>query len=278
MSVARSCGVGRKTNIRSSPDALFSCRLHDSRTDRCHCLPEQRSRLWHSLPSHRRDLVHHRCRSPTSGRRDRLFRRTSQLGTEPVFPSSSALCRTGRRDFTGWCPVDPLPPQLFLAGKGALPAVPPIVLAISAGGLRRRQVAVFHFASGTPRSAGFHRSSRFGARRGMGRLRQAAFRRPTASGGLSRPLHTPRGHFQSSDRRYRRWPSEIYLERLPRQQSAENHAPLGGRVHPAIFAPRATEWVPPHSLLRVPRQSTPQGEVGALPPTSRHGSSNGKFC
>jgi len=68
------------------------------------------------------------------------------------------------------------------------------------------------------------------------------------------------------------------MERLPRQQSAENHAPHGGRVHPAIFAPRSTEWVPPHSLLRVPRQSTPQGEVGALPPTSRHGSSKGRLC
>jgi integrase/recombinase XerD len=34
------------------------------------------------------------------GRRDRLFRRTSQLGTEPAFPSSSALCRSGWRDFS----------------------------------------------------------------------------------------------------------------------------------------------------------------------------------
>src|SRR6266481_2934313 len=126
--------VGRKTNIRSSPDALFSCRLHDSRTDRCHCLPEQRSRLWHSVPSHCRDLVHHRCRSPTSRRRDRLFRRTAQLGTEPVFPSSSALCRPGRRDFAGWYSVDLLPLQLFLARTGALPAVPPIVLEVSARG------------------------------------------------------------------------------------------------------------------------------------------------
>src|SRR5258705_13428349 len=111
----------------------------------------------------------------------------------------------------------------------------------------------------------------------MGRLREATFRRTTASGGLCRPLHSPGGHFQSSDRPHRRWPSEIQLERLPRQQSAENHAPLGGRVHPAIFAPRSAERVPPYSLLRVPRESTPQGEVGALPPTSRHAPSKGKF-
>src|SRR5216684_5484741 len=33
----------------------------------------------HSVPSHGRDLVHHRCRSRTSGRRDRLLRRAPQL-------------------------------------------------------------------------------------------------------------------------------------------------------------------------------------------------------
>src|SRR5207302_550309 len=89
---------------------------------------------------------------------ERPFRCASQLGTEPVFPSSSALCPSRRRDFTGWRPVDLLPPQLFLTGKGALSALPPIVLAVSAGGLRRRQVAVLLFASGTPRSRGFHPS------------------------------------------------------------------------------------------------------------------------
>src|SRR5260370_1319348 len=110
MSVAPPCRVGRKTNIRSPPDVLFSCRLHDSRTDRCHRLPEQGSRLRHSVPSHCRDLVHHCCRSPTSGRRDRLFRCTSQLGTEPVFSSASPLCRPGRRNFTVWYSLDLLPP------------------------------------------------------------------------------------------------------------------------------------------------------------------------
>ena len=151
-SLARAQWVEKRT-IRSSPDALFSCRLHHSRTDRCHRLPEQRSRLRHSVPSHCRDLVHHRCRSQTSGRRDRLFRCTSQLGTEPAFSSSSPLCRSRRRDFTGWYPVDLLPPQLFLARTGALPVVPPIVPEVSAGGLRRRQVALLLFASDTSRSS-----------------------------------------------------------------------------------------------------------------------------
>jgi hypothetical protein len=112
----------------------------------------------------------------------------------------------------------------------------------------------------------------------MGRLRQATFRWTAASRGLCRLLHSPGGHFQSSDRRHGRWPSVIHLERLSRQQSAENHAPHGGRVHRAVFAARPTERVPPHSLLRVLRQSTPQREVRALPPTSRHGSSKGRLC
>src|ERR1700756_1597032 len=50
MSVPRSCGVGRETNLRSSRHALFSCRLHHPRSDRCHRLPEQSSPLRHSLP------------------------------------------------------------------------------------------------------------------------------------------------------------------------------------------------------------------------------------
>jgi hypothetical protein len=92
-----------------------------------------------------------------------------------------------------------------------------------------RHVALLLFASSTPRSRGFHLLSRYSAKRGMGRLRQATFCRATARAGLRRPLHAPSRLFQSSARRHRRWPNEIQLERLPRQQSAENHAPLGGR-------------------------------------------------
>jgi len=68
-------------------------------------------------------------------------------------------------------------------------------------------------------------------------------------------------------------PSEIQVARLSRQQSTENHAPRGRRVHPEIPAPCSAERVPPHSLLRVPLQSPPQGEVGTLPRTSSYDSS-----
>jgi amidase len=56
----------------------------------------------HSVPSHGRDLVHHRCRSRTSGRRDRLLRRAPQLGTESPLSSPPALCRPGWRNLTRW--------------------------------------------------------------------------------------------------------------------------------------------------------------------------------
>jgi len=111
----------------------------------------------------------------------------------------------------------------------------------------------------------------------MGRLRQSAFRRTPASGGLRRPLHAPGRDFQSSDRGYRRRAGQVQLAGLPRQQSAENYASLGRGVHPAIPAPRSAQWIPPHSLLRVPGQSIPQREVTALPPTPGHASNQPKL-
>src|SRR5271169_293735 len=86
MPVVGAGGMARKTESGNTPDALFSRRLHAPRTNRGYGLPEQRSRLRHSVSSHGRDLVHHRCRSQTSGRRDRLLRGTAQLGTESADP------------------------------------------------------------------------------------------------------------------------------------------------------------------------------------------------
>src|SRR5208337_2533638 len=58
--------------------------------------------------------VHHRCRSQTSGRRDRFLRCTAQLGTEPALSSPPALCRSGWRDLPRRYPLDSLPPNFFL--------------------------------------------------------------------------------------------------------------------------------------------------------------------
>jgi Putative transposase len=136
--------------------------------------------------SHGRDLVHHRCRSSTFGSCDRLLCRTPQLGTE--LGSPSPLCRPGRRNLTRWYSVDLLPPSLLLVRAGARPLLPPLVLDISTTGFRLWQVAVLLFTCGTARSAGFQPSSRSGAKREAGCLRQATLSRTTASGRQRRPL------------------------------------------------------------------------------------------
>ena len=66
-------------------------------------------------------------------------------------------------------PGESPPASTFITGQGALSALPPIVLTVPAGGLRRRQVAVLLFASGTPRSRsrGYHPLSRSSTKRGM---------------------------------------------------------------------------------------------------------------
>src|SRR6266851_5506117 len=170
--------MGRKTESGDSPDALFSCRLHAPRTGRGHCLPEPRSRLRHSVPSHGRDLVHHRGRSQTSGGRDRILRRPAHLGAESSPSSPPTLCRPGWRNLARWHPVDSLPPPFLLARTGAVPLVPPIVLDVSAGGFRCWQTQVFLFLQGPSRSAGFPPASRSAAQREMGRLRQGPFAGP----------------------------------------------------------------------------------------------------
>ena len=51
---------------------------------------------------------------PNIGRRDRLLRRASHLGTEPAFSSPLALCGPGRRNLARWYPLGSLPPGFFL--------------------------------------------------------------------------------------------------------------------------------------------------------------------
>ncbi len=74
---------------------------------------------------------------PNIGRRDRLLRRASHLGTEPAFSSPLALCGPGRRNLARWYPLGSLPPGFLLASTRAIAFVPPFVLDLSARGLRR---------------------------------------------------------------------------------------------------------------------------------------------
>src|SRR6266576_5948407 len=173
--------------------------------------------------------------------------------------------------------MDFLPPPFLFVRTGFVLPVPPIVLDLSGGGFRCRQTQVLLFPRGPSRSADFPPASRFRARGEMGRLRQSAFRRTPASGGLRRPLHAPGREFQSSDRGDRRRAGQVPMAGLPRQQSAENHASLGQGVHPPIPAPRSAQWIPPHSLLLVPVQSITQREITALPRTPGHASNQPKL-
>ena len=68
-------------------------------------------------------------------------------------------------------PVDLLPSALLPARAGAVPLVPPLVLEVSARGLRLRQVTVLLFSRETTKSVGFRPSSGTGAQLEMGRLR-----------------------------------------------------------------------------------------------------------
>lgn len=68
-----------------------------SRRDRRDCLPECQHGLQDPVPRSRRDVAHHRCRSATSRRGDRVFRGASHLGSESQPSSPSALRRARRR-------------------------------------------------------------------------------------------------------------------------------------------------------------------------------------
>src|SRR5437016_3224189 len=129
-----------------------------------------------------------------------------------------------------------LPTPFLFARTGVVLPVPPIVLDLSGGGFRCRQTQVLLFPRGPSRSGGFPPASRFRAQCEMGRLRQSAFRRTPASGGLRRPLHSPGRDFQSSDRGYRRRPGQVQLVRLQRQKSAENYDSFGQEDNLSILA------------------------------------------
>ena len=81
-----------------------------------HRLPKQRSAVRPSLPGHIGNLAHHCRRSQTSGRRDRLLRRASQLGTEPAVSSPPPLRHPRRRALIRRRPL-PSPPISPLSGK-----------------------------------------------------------------------------------------------------------------------------------------------------------------
>jgi len=149
---------------------------------------------------------------------------------------------------------------------GVVLPVSPIVLDLSGGGFRCRQTQVLLFPRGPSRSADF--------RRHLDPVRHAKWvvyaKAPFA--GPSKVVdyvgrYTHRSRFPIIGSWISKTGRSSSNGGLPRQQSAENYASLGRGVHPTIPAPCSAQWIPPHSLLRVPGQSIPQREAKALPPT-----------
>ena len=88
----------------------------------------------------------------------------------------------------------------------------------------------------------------------MGRLCQAALRRPGGGARLSVALHPPGRDQQQPASRLRRGHRDLPLEGLSRQRQgcrvAQDHDGGGRRVHPPIPDPRPAQRIPPHPPLR----------------------------
>src|SRR5208337_4510666 len=104
----------------------------------------------------------------------------------------------------------------------------------------------------------------------MGRLRQAAFRRPRASLGLRWPLYPPGGHFQSPALGHRGGQGHLPLQGLSPRGPAENDDTASRRVYPPLPVARAARRLPAHPLLRLPGQPIPGTEISTLPRTLGH--------
>src|SRR5215472_19081144 len=89
-------------------------------------------------------------------------------------------------------------------------------------------------------------------------------------------LHSPRSHLQQPPGVDRRRQGPVPLERLPGSQPAEDYEPASRGVHPPLPDPRAARRVPPHPLLRLPRQLPPRAEAGAVPRAAPHASRTGR--
>ena len=109
----------------SMPSISMSSSL--SRRDRRNCLSECQHGLQDPVPHCRRDVAHHRFRSPTSRRSDRVFRGAAHLGAESQPSSPSLLSRARRRAVAGRQPLDFVPSRLFPTGRRALPTLRAIV-------------------------------------------------------------------------------------------------------------------------------------------------------
>ena len=112
----------------------------------------------------------------------------------------------------------------------------------------------------------------------VGRLRQAALRRPGAGAEVPGPVHPPGGDQQPPADRPGGRPGHVPLEGLRPRREAEDDDPEGGRVHPPVPPARPAGGVRADPALRLPGQPGVPGEAGTVPQPAgdRHATRRGR--
>ena len=105
----------------------------------------------------------------------------------------------------------------------------------------------------------------------MGCLRQSPLRRSRTRAPLSRPLHSPRSHLQSSIAPIRRRHRHLPLARLRPRKRATGDDPSRRGVHPPVPASRPAEGLCPHPALWLHGQLPAFGILRTFPPTAGNG-------
>src|SRR5229473_2509915 len=214
VSDGRSRTLDRGTAQRTAPLALRSCRLYSAAATGATGSAEQKSNLWFAASCQRRNSSPSRSQPQTSRGRDRFLQRAAHL--EPKAPAASPrpLRRPRRWTLARSHPLDSISPSL-LSPHSSTPA------RVSRQVRRRSQVSLSTWPASSFRRSGAARATQ-GLRclaaaaipKRLDRLLQTTLRRPRVCTPVSRPLHSSRGHLQSSTGLVGRWPSHLSLARL----------------------------------------------------------------
>ena len=202
------------------------------------------------------------------GSPDRLLRRPATPGDPPLGASSAPpLRRPGRGALVRLHRVNRLSAGILLAGARALAPLSPTLPGPRCKTRMQRQASFDSARRSRGRVGPIRRLSprtlsAAARKNGVGRVCEAALRRAAAGTRLRRPLYRigspifERGAFWIPKNGQVKFTWRDYRD----HNQPENHDPLGRRIHPAIPAARSTERVSPHSLLRLPGQSSsPRG-------------------
>jgi hypothetical protein len=175
-----------------------------------------RARSTHPVSRRIGNAAHDCGRSQTSGRGDRVPRRSAHVGTEPSSSSASALRRAGRRHQTGrrsW--IGCRKPSFFLPIEVLGSRFRNVFLIYLRKAFRGRQAALPR-RDGRSGETGRVRSPVPQAENQMGCLCQAALRRTGAGSEVSGPLHASGRHLQSTAVVDGRWPRDFLNGRTMR--------------------------------------------------------------